>query len=94
MLIQPGSTGSFMAVILVKAVPYNERAAYYALSWLKGVERIYNIFGEYDFLMMLKAEDPDSLNEVLSEIEGLSCVSAARVVLSGWRPQIPKGTSV
>lgn len=94
MLIQPGRAGSAMAVVLVRAVPYNERAAYYALSGLRGADRIYHIFGEYDFLMMLEAEDPDSLNEVLSEIEGLGCVSAARVVIAGWKPQIPEGMPV
>ncbi|MDM7934827.1 MAG: Lrp/AsnC ligand binding domain-containing protein [Methanothrix sp.] len=94
MLIQPGRAGSVMAVVLVRAVPYNERAAYYALSRLRGAERIYHIFGEYDFLMMLEAEDPESLNEVLSEIEGLGCVSAAKEVLAGWNPQMPKGMPV
>jgi hypothetical protein len=66
---------------LVRVLPDQEKAAFHALRGLGGIKNLYNVFGEYDFLVILEDEDLYGLKERLNEIERLRCVSAAKTIV-------------
>jgi DNA-binding Lrp family transcriptional regulator len=70
------------AIALVRALPDREKAAFHALRGLKGTKNIYNIFGDYDFLLILEAEDLNGLKEGLDEMDRLPCVCATKTVVA------------
>jgi DNA-binding Lrp family transcriptional regulator len=70
------------AIALVRALLGREKAAFHALRGLKEAKNLYNIFGDYDFLLILEAEDLNGLKEGLDEIDRLPCVSTAKTVVA------------
>lgn len=73
-----------IGITMIKAVPGQERLIYCTLKGDDGILDVYHIFGEYDFFVILQAEDLRRLNQLLEDIQSMNDVIAARTVLIGW----------
>lgn len=46
-----------IGITMIKIVPGHEKASYDALREIEGLKTIYNLFGEFDFFLILEALD-------------------------------------
>jgi hypothetical protein len=72
-----------IAIALLMAVPGREKAAYSAIKSSRGVTRLNHIFGDHDFLLMLKGDCLSSLYLYIEEIRKIENVSSVDLVLIG-----------
>ncbi len=72
-----------IAIAMIKAVTEKEKSAYHALKELNGVKKLYHIFGDYDFFLVVEAGNMDILAQLIKGIRGMSCVAAADAILVG-----------
>ncbi|VVB70555.1 Lrp/AsnC ligand binding domain protein [uncultured archaeon] len=72
-----------LAISLIKVVPDQEKAVYYALKDIDGIRSMYHLFGDHDFLLILEAEDSSDLNQTLDKIIEVNSVSAMQTMLAG-----------
>ena len=61
-------------VTMVKIIPDHEKEIYNALRERDDIAEVYNLFGEYDLLVILEARHKAELRRILKEIRGLSYV--------------------
>ncbi len=73
-----------IGIIMVKVVPGQEKAAYSFLKDGEGISSIYHVFGEYDFLIMLRAEGLARLNRFIETIRKANDIIAVKTILAGW----------
>ncbi len=57
-----------IGITMIKIVPDHEKASYDALRETRGVREIYHLFGEFDFFLVLEAQDRTGLSQLLKEI--------------------------
>ena len=67
-----------IGITMIKIVPGHEKASYDALREIEGLKTIYNLFGEFDFFLILEALDRTRLSQLLEEIR------IQRYVLDTW----------
>lgn len=72
-----------LAISLIKAVPDQEKVVYRALKEMSGVKKLYHIFGNHDFFLILEAESMNSLNKLLNKIEEINSICAVKTMLVG-----------
>ncbi|MCX8207622.1 MAG: Lrp/AsnC ligand binding domain-containing protein [Methanothrix sp.] len=70
------------AIVLIKAVPCQENIAYNSIKAIEGVEKLYTLFGDHDFLAIIDTADQALLKRVLKEIEMLNSVISVDALLS------------
>ena len=70
-----------LAMSLIKVVPGREKMAYYILKEFDGVKKIYHIFGEHDFIMILEAENKSALIKLLNYVKETGSVNVAKTML-------------
>ena len=63
-----------IGVTMVKIIPDHEKEVYNALRERDGIKEVYNLFGEYDLLVILEARHKAELRRILKDIRGLSYV--------------------
>jgi DNA-binding Lrp family transcriptional regulator len=73
-----------IAVAIVGVTPGCERSIYCRLKGEEGVLDIYHIFGDYDFFMILHADDLNRLNQLINTVLGMHGITAVRTILIGW----------
>ncbi len=73
-----------MGVTMVKVAPGQERFVYSSLKIRDEILDIYHVFGEYDFIAMLQAEDIIKLNQFMERIQEMHGVLLARTILIKW----------
>ena len=83
-----------IGVTALRVVPGREKSVYHALKRRDGVKDgikdIYHVFGNYDFLVLLEADEPGSLSHMVEEIEDIFDVTDAETILvSADLPSIP-----
>ena len=69
------------AIVLIKAVPGQEKDAFRALKEVNGVKSLYHIFGDHDVFMILESAGIASLERALSSIREMPSVNAAKALL-------------
>jgi DNA-binding Lrp family transcriptional regulator len=72
-----------LAVLLIKAVPDHEKVVYRALREIAGIKKLYHIFGNHDFFLILEAENINGLNELLNKITEINFVGTVKTMLLG-----------
>jgi DNA-binding Lrp family transcriptional regulator len=70
-----------LAISLVKAVPDEEKMVYRALREMEGIKKLYHVFGNHDFFLILEAESMDGLNNLLNKIIEITSVGAIKSML-------------
>lgn len=73
-----------IGVTMIKIVPDHEKASYEALREVEGVKEIYHLFGEFDFFLILEAQDRKGLERLLGEIR------AVKFVVDTWSLLVAK----
>ena len=76
-----------LAISLIKSVPDQEKVVYHALKEMGGIRKIYHIFGNHDFFLILEAESMDRLKRLLNQIVELNSIDAVKTMLvgqTGW----------
>ncbi len=63
-----------IGITMVKVIPGHEKIAYHALREIEGIKEIYHLFGEFDFFVIMEAENKVMLNNLLAAIRGLGDV--------------------
>ncbi|NPV62252.1 MAG: hypothetical protein HPY61_06405 [Methanotrichaceae archaeon] len=58
-----------MALTMIKVQPGHEISAYDDLRTRSGVKDVYRLFGEYNFFLVLHAEEISGLNRILQEVK-------------------------
>ena len=69
------------AIVLIKAVPGQEKEAFRALKEVSGVKSLYHIFGDHDVFMILQSDGIASLEGTLGSIKEMPSVNAAKALL-------------
>jgi DNA-binding Lrp family transcriptional regulator len=72
-----------LAILLIKAVPEQEKLVFRALKEIVGIKSLYHIFGNHDFFLILEAESMTHLNRLLNEIYEINYVGAVKTMLVG-----------
>jgi DNA-binding Lrp family transcriptional regulator len=70
-----------LAVLLIKAVPDQEKVVYRALREIEGIKKLYHIFGNHDFFLILEAESMNSFSMLLNKIIEINYVHAVKTML-------------
>lgn len=83
-----------IGVTALRVVPGWEKSVYHALKHRAGVKDgikdIYHVFGNYDFLVLLEADESGSLSHMVEEIGDIFDVTDAEIILvSADLPSIP-----
>lgn len=65
---------------MIKAVPGSERKLYNSLKDI-GDCRVFHIFGEYDFFVMLEADDLFRIKKIVADISDMEYVAMVRPIL-------------
>ena len=73
-----------IGITMIKTVPGYEKVIYESLRETKGFKKIYHLFGEFDFLVVLEASDGESLNYILEHLQ------SSRYILNAWPLLISK----
>jgi hypothetical protein len=63
-----------IGVTMVKITPDHEKEIYNALRERDDIKEVYNLFGEYDLLVILEAQQQTEMKHTLKEIRDLSYV--------------------
>jgi len=72
----------FSAIVLVRTVPCQECLAYNSIRSMEGIKKLYTLFGDYDFLVIIDTVDRASLKSTIKEIEMLNSVISVYALLS------------
>jgi len=72
-----------LAILLIKAVPDQEKVVYRDLNEMECVKKLYHIFGKHDFFLILEAESMNSLNKLLNKIVEINSVDTVKTLLVG-----------
>jgi DNA-binding Lrp family transcriptional regulator len=72
-----------IGITLIKAMPGQERQAYSSLLEVEGIKSVHHIFGEHDFLLIIRAGSESELYRNIEGIERLGGVAEARPLLLG-----------
>jgi hypothetical protein len=83
-----GGKSMVIGITMIKTTPGQEKASFDALRETEGVKKIYNLFGEFDFFLILEALDRGRLNQLLEEIHN------HRYVLDIWPLLVSKEESL
>ncbi|MFB3763958.1 MAG: hypothetical protein ACE14P_01775 [Methanotrichaceae archaeon] len=67
-----------IGITMLKVVPGREIACYDTLRHLVGIKKVYHLFGEFDFFLILDAVDKKELVLLLEDIRG------QKYVLDTW----------
>lgn len=70
-----------MGIVMAKVVPSRERDVHQFLKEKSGVEEIYQAFGEYDFLLILRGRDATEVREIVKGLEGMKYVVDVKPIL-------------
>lgn len=69
------------AIVLIKAVPGQEKDAFRALKEVSGVKSLYHIFGDHDVFMVLESTGIASLEGILDSIKEMPSVNSVKSLL-------------
>jgi len=73
-----------MGVIMIKVVPGQERFVYSSLKIRDEILDVYNVFGEYDFILMLETESICELNQFMERMQEMKGIIAIKTILIKW----------
>ena len=69
------------AFVLISTVPTKEHEVYDALCKVKKIIELYSLFGEYDLIAKIEAQDPDELIQIIiNEIRALDGVADTKTL--------------
>ena len=72
-----------ISIALIKVVPGKEKPVYHLLKNTDIVKRLYHIFGDHDFLLLLEAQSKGDLSRKVEQIMGIDGIAAVDTVLIG-----------
>lgn len=58
-----------------------EKATYRELKNIEEIKDVYHVFGEYDFVIIIDAEDLNTLNDVVDTIRESETVKATKTLI-------------
>ena len=67
-----------IGITMKKIVPGYEKAIYESLKDAEGFKKIYHLFGEFDFFVVLEASDRKGLAHILEKVQ------SSRYILDTW----------
>jgi DNA-binding Lrp family transcriptional regulator len=70
-----------IGVTFVKVVPGQEKSAYNELLKIKGIQDVYHIFGEFDFIVISKVDGLSELNRVVDSIRESKNITATSTII-------------
>ena len=79
-----------LGITMIKALPGSEKGAYHALKEVTGIRTLYNLFGEYDFFVIVEARDRADLDHALDSIRDIGDISEVWPVLVSADDRLPK----
>ncbi|HWQ20081.1 MAG TPA: Lrp/AsnC ligand binding domain-containing protein [Methanotrichaceae archaeon] len=60
-----------IGITMIKVIFEHEKESYHALQKIEGIKEIYHLFGEFDFFVILDAENQSGLHSLLKKIHAL-----------------------
>ncbi len=66
---------------MINVLPGYEKASYRELKNIEGIKDVYQVFGEYDFVIIIDVEDLDTLNDVVDRIRESETVKATKTIV-------------
>jgi len=76
-----GDSTLVIGVTLVNVVPGQEKAAYNELLKIKGIQDVYHVFGEFDFVIISNVEGLSALNKLVDTIRESDNVTATHTIV-------------
>jgi Transcriptional regulators len=70
-----------IGITMVNVLLGYEKAAYRELRNIEGIKDVYHVFGEYDFVIIIDAEDLNTLNDVVDMIRESETVKATKTLV-------------
>jgi len=70
-----------IGVTLVNVVPGQEKTAYSELVKIKGIKDVYDVFGEYDFVVISNVEGLSALNKLVDTIRESENITATQTIV-------------
>ncbi len=70
-----------IGVTFVKVVPGHEKIAYNELMIIEGIQDVYHIFGEFDFIVISKVDGLSTLNKIVDTIRESKNIIATNTIL-------------
>lgn len=70
-----------IGVTFVKVIPGYEKAAYNEFLKIKGIQDVYHIFGEFDFIVISKVDGLSALNRLVDTIRESKNITATNTIL-------------
>ena len=70
-----------IGVTFVKVVPGHEKTAYNEFLKIKGIQDVYHIFGEFDFIVISKVDGLSALNRLVDTIRESKNITATNTIL-------------
>ena len=70
-----------IGVTFVKVVPGHEKSAYNELLKIKGVQDVYHIFGEFDFIVISNVDGLSALNMLVDTIRYSKSITVTNTIL-------------
>jgi DNA-binding Lrp family transcriptional regulator len=70
-----------VAVCFINAALGKEVKARRRLSSVKGTRRMIELFGEYDFLLILEGESLEEINSIVDDLRELKEVQSTRTII-------------
>ncbi len=70
-----------IGVTMVKVVPGQEKTVYNALQDIDGINDVYHVFGEFDFVVIIEVEGLSMLNKLVDVIREIDNVTATQTVV-------------
>lgn len=70
-----------IGVTFVKVVPGNEKSVYNEILKINGIQDVYHIFGEFDFIVISKVDGLSELNRVVDTIRESKKITSTNTIL-------------
>lgn len=70
-----------IGITMINVLPGYEKAAYRELRNIEGIKNVYHVFGEYDFVIVIDAEDLNTLNNVVDIIRESETVKTTKTII-------------
>ncbi len=70
-----------IGVTMINVVPGQEKATYNELCTLDGINEVYHVFGEYDFVAVIEVQGLSTLNKLVDLIRENKSVTATKTVI-------------
>ncbi len=70
-----------IGVTFVKVVPGHEKIVYNELMIIEGIQDVYHIFGEFDFIVISKVDGLSTLNKIVDTIRESKNIIATNTIL-------------